>query len=130
MGLCEREGPSCNAADCVPGSPRAETCNLLDDDCNGAVDDGELCESGQACLGGECATLSDDGTGTGDVGGATAGSAGMLGTGGTGVSGAYGSGAPAAVLAGARRVVWTGRHEPSRAADQKLRRVRRRSRSG
>jgi hypothetical protein len=71
VGLCEREGPSCDAADCIAGTPRAETCNQLDDDCNGEPDDGELCGSGQACLGGECATLGDGGTGTGGTGGAS-----------------------------------------------------------
>jgi len=75
VGWCEREGPSCDAADCVPGTPRAERCNLLDDDCNGEVDDGDLCGAGQACLGGVCTALGAGSPVTAATGGAAAGAA-------------------------------------------------------
>ncbi|MDW8362360.1 MAG: hypothetical protein RMK74_08160, partial [Myxococcales bacterium] len=46
LGVCRRGGvvvcTSGGAADCdaVPGTPTGETCNYLDDDCNGVVDNG------------------------------------------------------------------------------------------
>ena len=43
VGACARTVPSCSGGTpemCVPGTPGTETCNLLDDDCNGMADDG------------------------------------------------------------------------------------------
>lgn len=34
--------------------PRAETCNNADEDCNGLVDDGELCPTDEVCVRGKC----------------------------------------------------------------------------
>ena len=45
QGICTRTVNQCvNGAPntCVPGSPQTETCNDLDDNCNGVVDDGNL----------------------------------------------------------------------------------------
>ena len=50
-------GQTCAAGTCTsdPGcQPAAETCNGLDDDCNGTVDDGASCGQGQACVSGQC----------------------------------------------------------------------------
>ncbi len=38
----------------VTQEPREETCNALDDDCNGEIDDGDLCDAGYVCYRGEC----------------------------------------------------------------------------
>ena len=46
----------------MPGLPREEECNFLDDDCNGLVDDDAYCPAGNACIAGECRP--DDGTAT------------------------------------------------------------------
>jgi hypothetical protein len=43
VGACQRSIPSCSGGmmmTCTPGSPTAETCNNVDDDCNGMIDDG------------------------------------------------------------------------------------------
>ena len=34
--------------------PRGETCNNVDEDCDGVVDDGELCPTDQVCVRGQC----------------------------------------------------------------------------
>jgi hypothetical protein len=42
VGACVRTVPRCdngNPLPCVPGPPQPETCNGIDDDCNGTVDD-------------------------------------------------------------------------------------------
>jgi hypothetical protein len=42
-GACQRMVPSCSGGGmmtCTPGAPSPETCNGIDDDCNGMVDDG------------------------------------------------------------------------------------------
>jgi Putative metal-binding motif len=54
VGWCQRLGPTCDPAQCVPGSPSLETCNLLDDDCDGVADEGDLCPMGEACELGQC----------------------------------------------------------------------------
>ena len=38
-------------------TPRAETCNGQDDDCNGQVDNGNLCSAGEVCENGRCCRL-------------------------------------------------------------------------
>ncbi|MFK7985035.1 MAG: MopE-related protein [Sandaracinaceae bacterium] len=56
-GICEEGELRCiaGALECVGGVlPGTEVCNGLDDDCNGTIDDGELCEGG-VCQGGRCA---------------------------------------------------------------------------
>lgn len=53
QGWCRREAFSCNAEDCIPGDPLAETCNYFDDDCDGGVDE-DSCPSGQGCFEFEC----------------------------------------------------------------------------
>lgn len=55
-GRCRSHGRrscGCTSSACLPGSPRTESCNGLDDDCNGVVDDGvqESCGVG-ACANG------------------------------------------------------------------------------
>ena len=55
MGACTRSGlvslcvAGALACDAVAGAPSAETCNGLDDDCDGTVDDGNP-DSGTACV--------------------------------------------------------------------------------
>ncbi len=77
VGLCQRVGRTACAPDgavlceAEPGAPEAETCNLADDDCDGAVDEGlggfgpcdaeapGLCSDGELrCRGGEVACVS------------------------------------------------------------------------
>jgi MYXO-CTERM domain-containing protein len=36
--------------------PRAETCNAFDDDCDGVIDNGNLCDGGKVCFSGLCLT--------------------------------------------------------------------------
>jgi hypothetical protein len=43
-----------------------ETCNFLDDDCDGDLDEGDLCPEGQACLAGECRNTQSTGASTGE----------------------------------------------------------------
>jgi hypothetical protein len=43
VGACERMVPGCTGGGsmtCTPGMPSAETCNGIDDDCDGTIDDG------------------------------------------------------------------------------------------
>jgi cysteine-rich repeat protein len=42
VGACARTGTTCSSDSCKPGAPVAETCNAIDDDCDGYVDDGLL----------------------------------------------------------------------------------------
>jgi hypothetical protein len=58
-GWCRAAAGSCEARDCIPGTPRAELCNLFDDDCDGVVDNGARCEGGRVCFGGRCLTGED-----------------------------------------------------------------------
>jgi len=71
-GSCQRTGTQ-HAASCLhaqigyipnwgscsvsAGTPTAETCNNVDDNCDGVVDNGNLCSSGQICSSGTCVTL-------------------------------------------------------------------------
>jgi hypothetical protein len=48
---CAADGSGAATCDAAPGAPNPETCNGIDDDCNGAIDDdtpalGEACQSG------------------------------------------------------------------------------------
>lgn len=49
VGLCERYAVSCFSDECFPGEPFPETCNGLDDDCDGVVDNDAPCPEGQEC---------------------------------------------------------------------------------
>lgn len=69
-GWCERLGPTCDVALCMPGDPVKEICNALDDDCDGVVDDGALCPGG-SCYQGEC--VEGELTDTPDSGGGASG---------------------------------------------------------
>lgn len=56
-GVCATGTTQCvgGAIICVQNQlATAEVCNGLDDNCNGAVDDGATCPSGQTCSGGAC----------------------------------------------------------------------------
>lgn len=53
-GACQRESRSCSVEDCTPGEPSEETCNFVDDDCDGELDEGDLCSEGLLCLAGAC----------------------------------------------------------------------------
>jgi hypothetical protein len=53
-GWCRRQASSCDPRSCVPGQPRVETCNNFDDDCDGVIDNGELCGAGLVCFQGHC----------------------------------------------------------------------------
>lgn len=57
---CTGSGAAC-PADRVTRAPGAETCNNLDDDCDGRVDDDATCPSGQSCVAGVCTAVSPDG---------------------------------------------------------------------
>jgi len=61
-GACQNGTTACSSSGvqtCTPGAPRAETCNVVDDDCNGVVDDRDgngvvssvciVCRPGVAC---------------------------------------------------------------------------------
>ena len=44
MGACQRLSSCANdQVSCTPGSPPTETCNNIDDDCDGSVDEGNVC---------------------------------------------------------------------------------------
>jgi MYXO-CTERM domain-containing protein len=56
-GICASGVTQCTANGVVCqqlSQPKTETCNGLDDDCNGAVDEGDLCPSGFVCDKGTC----------------------------------------------------------------------------
>lgn len=58
VGACSRSVPECvdeEANACAPGAPASETCNGIDDDCNGLVDDTE-CGVPTGGVGGRLAT--------------------------------------------------------------------------
>jgi Notch-like protein len=62
-GVCELGAVRCiaGALQCVGGtSPGLEICNAVDDDCDGAVDEGSLCGGG-ACVDGVCASSCTEG---------------------------------------------------------------------
>ncbi len=56
-GVCKDGTQQCSKGEltCVQSiQPSAEKCNALDDDCNGSVDDGDLCKKGEVCDRGRC----------------------------------------------------------------------------
>jgi MYXO-CTERM domain-containing protein len=56
-GVCARGATRCQAGEivCGPIQPASdERCNALDDDCNGLVDDGDLCGENEICDRGVC----------------------------------------------------------------------------
>jgi hypothetical protein len=56
-GVCADGTKQCKKGqlECVQGiQPSDEKCNALDDDCDGQVDDGDLCETGKICDRGRC----------------------------------------------------------------------------
>lgn len=59
-GLCSDGTQECSQgkwAQCVGEvTPQSETCNNKDDDCDGTIDNGSLCSSGQSCQNGQCVT--------------------------------------------------------------------------
>ena len=57
QGVCADGTKQCKKGqlECVQSiQPSDEKCNALDDDCNGEIDDGDLCESGKICDRGTC----------------------------------------------------------------------------
>jgi len=57
QGVCAAGVQQCKKSviTCVQNiQPAVETCNALDDDCNGQVDDGDLCDAGKVCHRGVC----------------------------------------------------------------------------
>ncbi len=96
IGRCERESPTCDAADCVAGTPVNEICNGLDDDCNGVVDDGEPCSDGLQCLGLHCVAVTDQSAGGSGAQSAAAGGSSNAAAGTGGTSGGFGGASLAA----------------------------------
>ena len=47
-------GGTCTAGACVEILPVPETCNGLDDNCDGAIDNGNLCDDGNSCTADSC----------------------------------------------------------------------------
>ncbi len=57
LGICAEGVMQCQngGLTCIPLQPAgAEQCNALDDDCNGEIDDGDLCAAGEVCDRGQC----------------------------------------------------------------------------
>ncbi|MCB9626971.1 MAG: putative metal-binding motif-containing protein [Sandaracinaceae bacterium] len=57
QGICAQGLTQCSGAtlECIPVNVMAaETCDGLDNDCDGTVDDGDLCASGTVCQNGRC----------------------------------------------------------------------------
>jgi hypothetical protein len=96
VGRCLRYADSCTGA-CVPGQPTPETCNFLDDDCDGQIDDapdGQLCgASGLVCVLSSCIPgVSPDGGGGAPAAGTGGGPGSSSATGGSGGGGGGGVG--------------------------------------
>jgi hypothetical protein len=71
FGWCRRDSPTCEAMDCRPGEPNAETCNQFDDDCDGEIDN-DACGPGMLCMASACVPAgAADGGGGGGGGGGT-----------------------------------------------------------
>ncbi|MCA9579747.1 MAG: hypothetical protein H6726_14800 [Sandaracinaceae bacterium] len=57
MGICAQGLTQCDGAalECIPVNVMStESCDGLDNDCDGEVDDGDLCGSGSVCVNGQC----------------------------------------------------------------------------
>lgn len=57
LGICSAGTEQCSSGAllCVADStPVSEVCNGLDDDCDGTIDEGDLCPVGESCVGGAC----------------------------------------------------------------------------
>lgn len=50
---CVNNAPVCKQT----VQPKPETCNGIDDDCDGVIDNGATCPAGQTCTGGQCVTV-------------------------------------------------------------------------
>lgn len=87
IGWCERESVTCDAKDCIAGTPRAESCNLLDDDCDGEVDNGPICGTDMQCMTGACLPAGGAGGAAGSGGSASTGSGGAAGVSSSGAGG-------------------------------------------
>lgn len=83
VGACERQSLFCTVEECVPGEPSEETCNFVDDDCDGDLDEGDLCPTGQECLAGSCREAGSIIPTTPGTPGSSGGSSGVGGTPGT-----------------------------------------------
>jgi MYXO-CTERM domain-containing protein len=76
VGACVKGTQTCDAhgewSECVGlTSPMAETCNGVDDDCDGEIDNGPpsgLCPAGQVCDSGRCISVVDDSPPSADPG--------------------------------------------------------------
>jgi MYXO-CTERM domain-containing protein len=53
-GACVSTGSTCNPSSCTPGTATTESCDGIDNNCNGAADEGDLCPLGENCIGGAC----------------------------------------------------------------------------
>ena len=63
VGACQRSGTTCLVSSCSPGSPSAEVCDGIDNNCNGVVDDGlplstcgvgACARTGSTCMASSC----------------------------------------------------------------------------
>jgi hypothetical protein len=85
VGWCRRDAIGCTTI-CTPGPPRAELCNLFDDDCDGVIDNGsdaDLCGApGLHCVQGKCVPGPSGTGGSGGSGSAGGSSGGVTSDGG------------------------------------------------
>ena len=53
--ICDAVDPAGpTVCDATPGTPSAEVCDGLDDDCNGIIDEGAFCPPFNVCSAGQC----------------------------------------------------------------------------
>jgi len=67
-GACKGSCDGVDATKCKPGTSTAESCNGVDDNCNGSTDEGDLCPGGGTCVSGACSGGSDAGDAGADGG--------------------------------------------------------------